>query len=128
MRILASLIGLLIVAGTVLMVYKYYLSPTQSSGAAAPLQTIDTAGVQSDLLAIGQAERMYQAEHGSYASFDDLIASGAMSMRKPSRDGYTYELESSVDTFRVTANCPAATSPGCLNFVIDQTMQIHPGP
>ena len=32
--------------------------------------------VQNDLVAIGQAERIYQAQHSSYGSLDDLVSAG----------------------------------------------------
>jgi hypothetical protein len=47
-------------------------------------------------------------------------------MRKTGRDGYTYDAQTSDSTFRVIAHCPAATSPGCTSFVIDDTMEIQP--
>ncbi len=95
---------------------------------AAPRQTIDVIGVKTDLLGIAQSERVYQAGHGSYASLDELVSSGAMSMAKPGRDGYTYNVETSADGFRVVAHCPSATSPGCTNYSVDQTMEVQPEP
>jgi hypothetical protein len=128
MRGLGGLVGLLAIALIAGLVYKYYFSQSQSSGVATPVETIDLVGVKNDLVAIAQAERFYQAEHGSYASLDELSASGAMSMKKSGRDGYTYEVETSGETFRVIAHCPAATTPGCTNYAIDQTMEVQPAP
>ncbi len=129
MRSLGSLAGLLIVALIAALTYKFYFakSPT-ASGAETPAQTINVVGVKSDLLAIGQAERLYQAEHGAYGSVDDLVSSGAMSFRKSGRDGYTYDVDASTDSFQVVAHCPTATNPGCTNYSIDQTMQIQAAP
>jgi hypothetical protein len=101
----------------------------QSSGAGAtPMQTIDIVGVKNDLIGIAQAERNYQAEHGSYVSPDDLISSGALTIPKRGRDGYTYEVDTSGPGFRVIAHCPTATSPGCQDWAVDQTMQVAPVP
>jgi hypothetical protein len=69
---------------------------------------------------------MYLTDHSSYASLDELVSSGALTMEKTGRDGYTYDAQPSDSTFRVIAHCPAATNPGCTSFVIDQTMQIQP--
>jgi competence protein ComGC len=121
-----SLIGLLVVALIVALAYKLYLSKLQSQETGTPAQTITIVGVKNDLLAIAQAERAYQAEHGSYASIDELKTSGAMTMLKPGRDGYTYEVETSNAGFRVVAHCPAATSPGCSNWMVDQSMEVSP--
>jgi hypothetical protein len=129
MRGLGQVVGLLVVVLITGLVYKFYFSQgPQSAAVAHPVQTINTVGVKSDLLSIAQAERTYQAEHGAYASFDELVSSGAITLRKSGRDGYTYDVESSADGFRVIAKCPAATSPGCTNYVIDQTMEVQAAP
>ena len=129
MRGLGQVVGLLVVALIAGLVYKFYFSQgPQSAAVAHPMQTINTVGVRSDLLSIAQAERTYQAEHGSYASIDDLVSSGAMSMKKSGRDGYTYDVKTSADGFRVIAQCPPTTSPGCTNYAIDQTMEVQAAP
>ena len=127
MRSLGNLAGLLVVALIAVLAYKFYFSQ-QSGGTATPKQTIDVVGVKNDLIAIAQAERAYQAEHNSYGSLGDLTSSGEMSMARPGRDGYTYEVETSSDSFRAVAHCPAATMPGCTSYAIDQTMEIQPVP
>lgn len=128
MRSMGSLVGLLIVAAIALLAYKFYFSQSPSSGIAAPVQTINVVGVKNDLVAIAQAERAYQAEHGSYASLDDLISSGSMTLAKRGRDGYTYAVEMSSDSFRVIARCPEAATPGCSNYAIDQNMEVQSAP
>ena len=120
-----SVLSLVVVAAIVLVSYKLYFSQMQAAGAGStPVQTIDMVGVKNDLIAIGQAERMYQAQHGSYASMDDLVSSGEMTFRRD-RDGYKYDVEASADSFRVTAHCPAATQPGCSNYSLDQSMEVR---
>jgi hypothetical protein len=121
-------VGLLVVMVIVGLMYKFYFAKLQSEGAGTPAQAINVVGIKNDLLQIAQAERMYQAQHSSYGSLDDLVSSGAMSMAKPGRDGYTYEVETSAEGFRVTAHCPAATSPGCTNWAVDQNMEVKPAP
>jgi competence protein ComGC len=129
MRALGSIVSLVIVLLIGLFVYRNYLTQSSSGGAVAnPTQTIDVVGVKNDLIAIGQAERIYQVEHNSYASLDDLVSTGAMAMKKTSRDGYTYDVTTSADGFTVTAHCPAATSPGCSNLSLDQNMQVQATP
>jgi hypothetical protein len=123
-----SLIGLLVVLVIVLLSYKLYFSQLQSTGVAAPARTIDVVGVKNDLLSIAQAERIYQAEHSSYAPLTVLTSSGAMGMSKSGRDGYTYDVETSASSFRVVAHCPAITSPGCTDFAVDDTMDVHAAP
>jgi competence protein ComGC len=128
-RSIGSLVGILVVALVVGLTYKYYFSQNQKVVPASnPQQTIDVTGVKSDLLGMAQAERVYQTEHNSYGSLDDLVSSGAMTMKKSGRNGYTYEAEASAGSFRIIAHCPSATWPGCTNYVIDQTMEVQPAP
>ncbi len=119
-----SLVGLIITLLIVFGTYKLFFAQLQSTGSAAPAHTIDVAGVKNDLVSIAQAERIYQAEHSAYGTLDQLTSSGAMSMSKTGRDGYTYEAEASATSFRVVAHCPAAASPGCSNYAIDDSMTI----
>ena len=128
MRSIGGIVGLLAVALIAAFTYKYYFSEGQPAGVTSPRQTIDIVGVKNDLIAIGQAERLYQTQHGSYASLDDLVSSGAMSMKNPGRSGYTYDAEPSGDGFHVTAHCPTDTAPGCTNYFIDQTMEVQADP
>jgi hypothetical protein len=128
MRSIGGIVGLIVVALIAGLTYKYYFLQGQSAGVTTPRQTIDVVGVKNDLVAIGQAERLYQAEHGSYASLDDLVSSGAMSMKKTGRGGYTYEADTSADGFRITAHCPSDTAPGCTSYAIDQTMEVQNAP
>jgi hypothetical protein len=123
-----SVVSLLAVAAIVLLSYKFFLSKAVTGTNGSPTQTIDVTGVKMDLLSIAQAERIYQAEHGSYASMDELVSSGALSMRKSGRDGYTYDLETSQDGFHVTAHCPTSKFPGCSDFSVDQTMEVQATP
>jgi hypothetical protein len=129
MRGIFSMISLLVVALIAGLVYKFYFTQSGSgTEVRTPTQTIDTIGVKNDLVSIGQAERIYQAQHSSYGSIDDLVSSGAMALKKSGRDGYIYDVQFSTDSFRVTAACPAATSPGCTNYSIDQNMDVQSGP
>jgi len=120
-----SLIGLFLVLLIVFGAYKLFFAQLQSTGSAAPQRTVDVVGVKNDLIAIAQAERIYQAEHSAYGTLDQLTSSGAMSMAKSGRDGYTYDAEASGNSFRVVAHCPATTNPGCSNYQIDETMDVR---
>ncbi len=117
--------GMLVVLVIGLFVYKFYFTAGQAAVRPATMvQTVDVIGVKNDLLGIAQAERVYQAEHSTYGSLDDLVSSGAMAYKKTGRKGYTYDAEASTDSFRITAQCTDTAPAGCTNFAIDQTMQI----
>jgi hypothetical protein len=120
-----SLAGLLVVALLAALVYKYYFSSLQSAGTGTPAQTIDIVGVKNDLIGIAQAERAHLAEHGSYTSLDALISSGELTMKQTSRNGYTYSVETTDQSFRAIAHCPTATFPGCSNYAVDQSMEVE---
>jgi competence protein ComGC len=125
---MGRVIGLLVVVVIVGLMYKFYFAKLQSAGTGTPTQAISEVGVKNDLLQIAQAERMYQAQHNSYASLDELVSSGAMTMAKSGRDGYTYEVETSAEGFRAIARCAASASPGCTNWAVDQNMEVKPAP
>ncbi len=125
---MGRLIGLLVVAVIAILAYRLFLGKLGSSGTETPQATVDVAGVKNDLLAIAQAERIYQAQHSAYASLDELSSSGALAMKKTGRDGYTYEVETSADGFRVLAHCPSSPAQACTSYSIDQTMAIQPLP
>ena len=123
-----NLIGLLIVALIAIGAYRLFFSELQHTGTPAPVQAVDVVGVKNDLLAIAQAERLYQAQHGTYGSLEDLTTSGAMTIARKGRDGFTYEIEASGASFRVVARCPGTTSPGCTSYAVDQTMEVQASP
>ena len=124
-----SVVSLLVVALIAALAYKFWFSQMQSSGGSGtPAQTISVVGVKNDLIGIAEAERAYQSEHGSYASMEELTSSGALTIPKTGRDGYVYDAETSAGGFRIVAHCPAATSPGCQDWAVDQTMQVAPVP
>lgn len=126
MRAAMSLLSIVIVLA---VGYWFYASSVKTGGlttsAGAPAQVISTAGVKSDLLSIAQAERIYVASHDSYASLDELYSSGALTVKKSGRDGYTYSAETSSDGFTITARCEVQSSTPCPSFSIDQNMQVE---
>jgi len=124
MRALLALI-LAVVIG--FLVYKFYFTQVQPAGQGTVItQSISLTGVKNDLNAIAQAERLHLAQHGSYATMDEMVAKGTLQMAKPGRDGYVYTIETSGSGFTVTARHPAGT--GDIRWptlVVDQTMEIR---
>jgi hypothetical protein len=126
MRAAMSLLSIVIVLA---VGYWFYASQLKTSGATtsagAPAQVISTVGVKSDLLSLAQAERMYQVTHDSYASLDELYSSGALTVKKSGRDGYSHSAETSSEGFTITARCEVQSAAPCPSFSIDQNMQIQ---
>jgi hypothetical protein len=95
------------------------------AGGAPPKEVIDVVGVKSDLLAIGQAERVYLASHGAYASIDQLQQDGAIAFSGTNRRGYNYLAE--VDDgqhFRITATPSDPAKQTWPTLSVDENMQV----
>lgn len=130
-----GLMGLLITAAVGLGIYMYTLKQSAPGPGMVVTQNISIVGVKNDLIAIGQAERLYYTQNGSYADLPTLSSSGTMNITRTSRDGYTYSAVPAGNTFTVTAtytpppveNPAAVTPPHFPTFTIDQTMEVHQG-
>jgi len=127
MRVLALvLVAALIVFG----VYEIYLKkmPTTDAG-TAPTQAISLTGVRMDLLQIAQAERGHLALNSKCASMDEMISSGSLSMARPERDGYSYEINCASGTdYQVVARHAPAPEGSPIRYptlAIDSSMQVR---
>lgn len=124
MRATFGLLGLVIT-----LAITWFIIKTQySSGPAAmqpPAEIIDVVGVKGDLLAIGQAERLYLASHGSYASVDQLQQEGSITFGGSNRRGYNYTADiDGGQHFKVTA-APADPSKSTWpTFTVDENMEV----
>ena len=125
-----GLVGLVVVLAIGYFIYRQYLGQVlpKNEGGGSPVQAITTTGVKNDLIAIAQAERLYQAQHGSYGSLDELVNSGAMNLARSGRDGYTYSVDAGTSGFTVTARYSGPVSPPPPSFSVDQTMEVRAVP
>jgi len=124
-----ALAGLLVAVGIGCGIYVYFLRkmPTTDQGTAAT-QAISLTGVRGDLLLIAQAERGSMALNSKCLPLDELISSGALTVSRKERDGYTYDLNCSGSDFQVTAEHPAALEGSGIRYpklAIDSTMQVR---
>lgn len=127
-----SLVYLLVVVAVAFGLYYFSIKkmPVTDTG-TAPTQAISLTGVRSDLLQIAQAERGHIALQGSCASLDELISSGSLTMNRDGRDGYTYSIDCSPNSFRVTAQHPPAPAGSGIrypNLTISPEMVITEAP
>jgi hypothetical protein len=124
MKKAAGLLGLVIALGVGYYIFKVQFTQGPTGG-APPQQTIDVTGVKNDLLAIGQAERMYLASHGTYASIEQLQQDGALQFSGTNRRGYNYTAEvSGGEHFRIVAAPADPAKAGWPTLAIDDTMTI----
>jgi hypothetical protein len=130
MRAIFGFVSLLLSVAIGLGVYYVYLKQaTPAAAGSVATQAISTTGVQMDLNAIAQAERGYFAQNGSYGTLDQMTSSGALTMTRTGRDGYTYAVDASSAGFTATAKwSPQTPEQQTLHypaFVVDQTFQVR---
>lgn len=128
------MISLMVTLAIGMGIYYAYMKHASPGGDLVATQAISTTGVQMDLMAIAQAERVYFAQNGSYGNLDQLTTGGAMNISRTERDGYAYSVDASPGGFVVTArhaDSPPPSSGGApLHFPtisVDQSMQVHEG-
>ena len=131
---MGSMISLLATLAIGMGIYYMYLKHATPAGDIVATQAISTTGVQTDLMAIAQAERVYFAQNGSYGSMDQLVSGGAMNIARTEREGYVYSVDASPTGFTVKArhgdSPPSAAGGPPLHFPsfsVDESMQVHEG-
>jgi hypothetical protein len=95
---------------------------TPGAGNGSPQEFAIIAGVKNDLLSIANAERGYLALQGKYASLDELIAGNFISI-KSERPPYIYDVQTTDNSFRVTATRTTKGAPAQL--WISDNMQVQ---
>jgi hypothetical protein len=95
---------------------------TPGAGNGSPQEFAIIAGVKNDLLSIANAERGYFALQGKYASLDELIAGNFISI-KSERPPYIYDVQTTDNSFRVTATRTTKGAPAQL--WISDNMQVQ---
>ncbi len=125
MKAAGTVLGLVIVVAIIWFVVKSEFSSQGPTGGRPPAEVIDTVGVKNNLLAIAQAERLYLASHGSYASLEELQQDGSLTFSGANRRGYNYAAE--VDDgqhFKVTAMPADPAKAAWPTLSIDESMQV----
>jgi len=115
--------GLLIAAGLIFYLTTKQAQTVSEAGGGAGIKAVeDMTGVKGDLLSIANAERQYQAEEGHYGSFDDMVTAHLIAI-KNERPPFSYDVQTTENSFRVTATRSGPGSPS--QVWIDETMQIQ---
>jgi hypothetical protein len=106
-------------------VYIYSLQIKTMTPVAGPSNAGEVAnitGVKNDLIGIANAERGYLASQGKYASLDELTSGNYITIRGE-RPPYVYDVETTSDSFRVTATRTTKGAPAQL--WITESMQVQ---
>jgi hypothetical protein len=126
--LMGKMLGVLVVAliaGLGLWLYLKRMQPPEEK--VSIVQIADSAGAKMDLAAIGRAEASYFAQHGSYATLDELASSSVFPVRTE-RKGYVYSIDLSPSGFTATAHCQSAPGQTCQSFTVDQSLEVRPVP
>lgn len=118
-----AMLGFVVIVIALAVGYWFYASSLKTTETKERM--VSVVGVKSDLLSFANAERIYQATNGTYASEDQLYSSGTLKTQRPARDGYTYSWGSSSEGFSIIARCQLKLSVPCPSFSIDQNIQIE---
>ena len=126
------LVSLLLVAVIGVGAYFYFLKRAAPDHTSVATQAISTTGVQMDLLAMAQAERLYYAQNGVYADLQQLASAGDLAMARSGRDGYSYSVDATGASFTIVArhddvpvNVAGAAPLHYPTISINQSMQIQ---
>jgi hypothetical protein len=123
MRGAFGLLAMVIAMAIGLFIYsRQAQSVSGSAPNANPQTTVNVVGVKNDLITIANAERQFNATEGHYASLDDLMSGNYISIRG-SRPPYTYNVDVTGSSFRVTADTSAPGAPP--HLWVDETMVVQ---
>jgi hypothetical protein len=122
-RAAASLLGLVIAMALGYWVYRAELVAGPGGNASTLVDQANVAGVKTDLISIGQAERLYLTGHDTYATLDQLHQEGSVPFQ--SRHGYSFKVEvDGAQHFKAVATPDGATRTGWPVLFIDDSMQV----
>lgn len=119
----ATIVGLLIALG---VGYFVYMKSLKSAGVtdAPPQQTIDVTDIRANLQNIGQAERIYVTNHGTYGTIEQLNQDGPPMLPTENR-GYVFTAApNGATSFKVTATPTDPNRAGWPTLVITETMTV----
>jgi hypothetical protein len=117
-----GLIGTVITLAIGMYIYSLQIRNLQPSAGAPSDETATIAGVKMDLMNIANAERGYTATQGRYASMDELLSGGYLTIRRE-RPPYVYDVSITPSGFNATATRTTKGSPA--QVWVTETMEIQ---
>jgi hypothetical protein len=123
MKSALTLAGLLLALG---VGYFLYTKSLTSAGVAdaPPQQTIDTIDIKTNLMNIGQAERIYVVSHGTYGTLEQLQQDGSSALPNENR-GYVFGVTpNGAQSFTAIATPTDPNKPGWPTLTMDEKMVV----
>ena len=122
MRSIFGIAGILIVLG---VGYYLYTNQFNKESNRSPKQQIDLVGLRGDLLSLAQAERLYFASNGSYATLEQLQQAGGTNFQGAIYRGYQFTIETDgLKHFQITARPADPARTDWPSLSVDETQQI----
>ncbi|MFZ0796220.1 MAG: hypothetical protein WCA13_09560 [Terriglobales bacterium] len=116
-------VGTIITMAIGMYIYSVQIKTlTPGAGSGNPEEVATIVGVKNDLIGIANAERVYQASQGKYASLDELISGNCITI-KGERPPYIYDVEINSGGFRATATRTTKGAPAQLWITEDMQVQ-----
>ncbi len=105
----------------------YYMTASKAVSPAngVPQATVDTTGVEQDLLQIANAERRYWATNNKYVALDELISSGELQMGRTTRGPYSYSVDASTSSFVARAHAATPPQGAPADLSVDESMRVR---
>lgn len=122
MRGLATLVAMVLAVGVGYAVFQKSVDSMPSG--TRPMEQIDTVAIQQTLVTIGQSERRYLVDHGSYGTLDQLAADDLL---PGGTSAHGYALTASVsggERFTVTATPSDPGKTDWPTLEISESMQV----
>jgi pectate lyase len=114
-------IALIIVVGIGGYIYTRQAHSVSAIG-KNPETAVDVIAVRNDLFAIANAEKRYYALNSKYASVAELRSNGDINI--PSREHYSYTVESTDNTFNIVARYTGSDSAAPKRISINDRMAL----
>lgn len=117
-----GLIGTVVTLAVGMYLYSLQVRNLQPTASGTSDETALITGVKMDLIGIANAERSYMAAQGKYASMDDLISGGYLTIRHE-RPPYVYDV--SITSGGFSANASRTTKGSPTQMWITESMEVQ---
>lgn len=115
-------------AGVILLLVVFNLRSPKKEAAPALAQIAVTQPIRAELLKIGRAQQEFMVENNRYGSIEELISSGALAMKTPSRGVYDFTAEVTERGFVVTARARGEEADRWPVLTINERMEVSEQP